>query len=435
MEVVNNSPNEQNVQEFTLKEDNELRFEVASAGDVVLELIDGKAEVFGTELILNKKYSFHPGARVAVFTWKNAVVELIGKTESAYVAEQTPMVIYVNTHAALEQLREHAESLGMQKEEARGPALMIVGPTDVGKSTVCRILCNYAVRVGRTPTFVDLDVGQGSISLPGTVGAHYIEKTADVVEGFEKKSPLVYHFGSLTPSSNIVLYDLLVKQVAEVVAKRRKLSSDANYGGVIINTCGWVKGEGYACLVNAAEQFEVDVVIVLDHERLYNELQRDLPSFVKILHQPKSGGVENRSREMRIAARNAAVHKYFYGTRSHPLYPHSFEVKFEEVAICKIGGDRLPPECLPFGMKVEDHRTKVVKVEPSPSLMHHLVSVSPCANVDQTVLTTSIMGFLVVTAVDMEKRQLTVLSPRPYPLPSKVLILSEVTFVDDKVRT
>lgn len=34
---------------------------------------------------------------------------------------------------------------------------------------------------------------QGSISLPGTVGAHYIEKTADVVEGFEKKSPLVYH--------------------------------------------------------------------------------------------------------------------------------------------------------------------------------------------------------------------------------------------------
>lgn len=74
-------------------------------------------------------------------------------------------------------------------------------------------------------------------------------------------------------------------------------------------------------------------------------------------------------------------------------------------------------------------------MEPSPSLMHHLVSVSPCANVDQTVLTTSIMGFLVVTAVDMEKRQLTVLSPRPYPLPSKVLILSEVTFVDDKVRT
>lgn len=69
-------------------------------------------------------------------------------------------IIYLNTHAALEQLREHAESVVMQQEQARGPSLMIVGPTDVGKTTVCRILCNYAVRVGRTPIFVDLDVGQ-----------------------------------------------------------------------------------------------------------------------------------------------------------------------------------------------------------------------------------------------------------------------------------
>ncbi|EJW80473.1 hypothetical protein WUBG_08617 [Wuchereria bancrofti] len=344
-------------------------------------------------------------------------------------------IIYLNTHAALEQLREHAESVVMQQEQARGPSLMIVGPTDVGKTTVCRILCNYAVRVGRTPIFVDLDVGQGSISVPGTVGALYIEKTADVVEGFDKKAPLVYHFGNLSPGSNIPLYDLLVKQLAEAISKRRKSSQDATYGGVIINTCGWVKGEGYACLVNAAEEFEVDVVIVLDHERLYNELQRDLPSFVKILHQPKSGGVENRSKEVRISSRNAFVHKYFYGTRAMPLYPHTFELSFDEVQFCKIGCERLPIECLPFGMKVDDHRTKVVPIEPSEDLIHHLVSLSMCTTIDQSVLTTNVMGFIVITAVDMEREKLTVLSPQPYPLPSKILILSEVTFIDDKERT
>jgi len=37
---------------------------------------------------------------------------------------------------------------------------MVVGPTDVGKSTVCRLLLNYAARLGRGPIFVDLDVGQ-----------------------------------------------------------------------------------------------------------------------------------------------------------------------------------------------------------------------------------------------------------------------------------
>ena len=35
-----------------------------------------------------------------------------------------------------------------------------MGPTDVGKSTLTRLLCNYAARLGRAPLFVDLDVGQ-----------------------------------------------------------------------------------------------------------------------------------------------------------------------------------------------------------------------------------------------------------------------------------
>lgn len=35
----------------------------------------------------------------------------------------------------------------------------------------------------------------------------------------------------------------------------------------------------------------VDVVLVLDHERLYLDLQRDLPSSTDIVPLPKSGGV------------------------------------------------------------------------------------------------------------------------------------------------
>lgn len=37
---------------------------------------------------------------------------------------------------------------------------MICGPVNVGKSTLTKILLNYAVRMGRRPVFVDLDVGQ-----------------------------------------------------------------------------------------------------------------------------------------------------------------------------------------------------------------------------------------------------------------------------------
>ena len=62
------------------------------------------------------------------------------------------------------------------------------------------------------------------------------------------------------------------------------------YSGCIINTCGWIKGQGYQSLLHTAQSFEADVVLVLDNERLYNDLKRDLPDFVNIILQPKSPG-------------------------------------------------------------------------------------------------------------------------------------------------
>lgn len=44
-------------------------------------------------------------------------------------------------------------------------------------------------------------------------------------------------------------------------------------------------------LTHAAQAFEVDIILVLDNERLYNELVRDMPKFVKVIFLPKSGGV------------------------------------------------------------------------------------------------------------------------------------------------
>lgn len=44
--------------------------------------------------------------------------------------------------------------------------LQIVGPTDVGKSTLCKILANYAVRMQWSPTMVDLDIGELWQALP-----------------------------------------------------------------------------------------------------------------------------------------------------------------------------------------------------------------------------------------------------------------------------
>lgn len=51
------------------------------------------------------------------------------------------------------------------------------------------------------------------VSVPGTVSALCIERPADVEEGFSVQAPLVYHFGSTTPGTNIKLYNKVKKML------------------------------------------------------------------------------------------------------------------------------------------------------------------------------------------------------------------------------
>ncbi|XP_056387452.1 polyribonucleotide 5'-hydroxyl-kinase Clp1 isoform X3 [Hyla sarda] len=413
---------------FELEKETELRLEVEGSAPVQVELVSGLAEVFGTELTKNKKYTFTPGSRAAVFTWHGCTVQLWGSPDVAYVSKDTPMLLYLNTHVGLEQMRAQAE-----REGERGPRVLVAGPSDVGKSTLCRLLLNYGVRRGRRPTLVELDVGQGSVSVPGTVGALCVERPADVEEGFSAQAPLVYHFGSTTPGTNIKLYNKLTSRLAHVFNLRCEANRRASVSGCLINTCGWVKGSGYQALIHAASAFEVDVVIVLDQERLYNDLRRDLPHFVHTLLLPKSGGASERSKECRREARDLRVREYFYGPRGS-LYPHAFEVKFSEVKVYKVGAPSIPDSCLPLGMSQEDNQLKLVPVTPGRDMAHHLLSVVPIdgGTADEGLEEKNVAGFIVITGVDTENQTLTVLSPAPRPLPKCVLLIMDIRFMDMK---
>ncbi|XP_018014894.1 protein CLP1 homolog isoform X2 [Hyalella azteca] len=417
--------------DFTLQQDSELRFEAErDAEDVSLKLLDGKAEIFGTELAPNKQYTFLPGAKVAVFTWHGCRLRLMGKTTGTYIATETPMVMYLNTHGCLERLRRNAERATRSSDEAshaRGPICMVVGPGDVGKSTLCRILLNYAVRFGRRPIYVDLDVGQSSLSVPGTLGAVLVERAASVREGFSQEAPLVYSFGDKTPSSNMTLYNILVQKMGSDIHAKMASNKKVSVSGAIINTCGWVMGDGYKSVTHIAQSFEVDLIIVLDQERLYNDLVQDIP-FIRVLYLPKSGGVVTRPRNVRATDRDERIRRYFYGLKTK-FHPHTFDVKFSHVKIYKIGAPELPASCMPCDMKVDDHRTKIVPVEPGNKVKHCLLALS-MATEPADLLTANVMGFICVVDVDESAGVLKVLSPHPKPLPDTLLLLTQTQFID-----
>lgn len=118
------------------------------------------------------------------------------------------MVTYLNVHNAIEE-----ERLKATDRNVLGPKVtnfqmrcnlkvMIVGPTDSGKTTLSKILLNYAVRKGHQPTYVDLDIGQGSITVPGMFAAVSITQPIPIgVSSFpneltmesKKSSRLHYH--------------------------------------------------------------------------------------------------------------------------------------------------------------------------------------------------------------------------------------------------
>ncbi|XP_039298625.1 protein CLP1 homolog [Nilaparvata lugens] len=421
---------------FKLDKDCELRFEIENNNEtVVLEVKAGLAEIFGTELVKGKPYHFTTGAKIAVFTYHGCTIELKGRKNISYISKETPMMTYLNCHACLDKLREKAE---LEAGGGRGPVTMVVGPADVGKSTVCRILLNYAARCGRRPVFVDLDISQGSISVPGTMGAILVERPASLEEGgFSQQAPLVFNVGSIKMQSNLPLCNIITSRLAEVVQERLHSNKKACASGIIVNTAGWIKGDGYKHLCHAAQAFEVDVVLVLDQERLYNELVRDLPKFVRVLLLPKSGGVVEQNQSSRQETRDKRVREYFYGV-SNPkgvggaiLHPHSFDVKWSDLKIFKIGAPSLPDSCMPLGMKAEDNMTKLVAVQPGPNLLHHLLAVSFASSAEEDVINSNVAGFICVTAVDTDKQTLTILSPQPRPLPATVLILCDIQFMDN----
>ncbi|XP_020272637.1 protein CLP1 homolog [Asparagus officinalis] len=170
-----------------------LRVEVGPDTQIRIRLLSGTAEIFGTELPPDTWLSIPPRHKFAVFTWNDATVELEGISDVEYVADETPMVSYVNVHAILDVRRSRAKAAASSDVgNSQGPRVIVVGPTDSGKSSLCRMLLSWASKQGWKPTFVDLDIGQGSITIPGFIAATPIEM------------PLVYFYGHTTPRPRLI---------------------------------------------------------------------------------------------------------------------------------------------------------------------------------------------------------------------------------------
>ncbi|CAK4671620.1 hypothetical protein LEN26_017597 [Aphanomyces euteiches] len=429
------------VEKITLREYSEFRFEVHGEDEVTIRLRSGTAELFGVELAKDKDYHFRK-CQLAIFTFHGCELNVQGDVASSYTSDETPMTPIVNIHAQLDQIRRQALD-----SKSAGPRVLITGPSDTGKSTVSRILLNYALRMAMKPTFVDLDVAHGSLSVPGTIAATPLEMNCLSVEDeFILTAPLAYFYGHAEVKENPELYKYQVSELAKRVDERLANDAEVNASGVIINTCNWIDSGGYQVLLHSIQAFHVDLVIVLGQDKLCSELQKDLSSSTNVIKLPRSDGVVQRSSQQRHQLRMDRFHEYFYGKRLHSTLPmqspfefspHSAEVDLDEINVYRIQDLSVSNVMLPVGQVHDMQRLRVLPADKSSELNHCMAAVShpPNAKADneddeQLLLSSSAAGFVLIKSVNVATGKMTLLVPCPGPLPSKNLIVGTLKFME-----
>ncbi|KJA27017.1 hypothetical protein HYPSUDRAFT_35536 [Hypholoma sublateritium FD-334 SS-4] len=460
---------------WDLAPESEYRFELDPEQSVSIKLVKGQAEIFGFELAEGKPYLFGFECKAALFTWRGCTIEVTGDPATDYVSDETPMRAYATLHLALEQMRVRAlcAARGSPAPDARGgaaagagtdpPRVLVLGPEHAGKTTLCKLLANYTTRAGQgwAPFLVNVDPSEGGWAAPGAVSVAPVlgpiptaspanplgtaVTTAPVSLSANALVPLVYWYGHAETKRNPLLMDRLIRNLGENVMDRFEQDSQGRSSGVIVDTpstfaSGPSSNAHRQQLIKACiDAFRINMILVVGHDKLHVEMQRTYGSLLSVVKVPKSGGVVEVDYAYRERVHNYALHTYMYGQVIRPpagitngsfggenladlvLSPSSTVINFSDLNIYRIGSDTMAPsDALPVGAVRTVSEMQPVLVNPAlpgSGLLNAVLALLAPSNPDENerydeeILDLPVVGFLIVTAIDIPKRKMTILAP------------------------
>ncbi len=207
---------------------------------------------------------------------------------------------------------EHKEVLAERhwdeaiKKALESNRILIIGAVDRGKSTFAKYLVGEFLRKGKATVFVDSDIGQSSISIPGTIGLKKIEKPEDI----GSFADLLFFVGYTTPSISIPHF---LEIFSRAIEKARSFNLP-----IVVDTTGFVSGEGRSLKVKKVEIFNPDIVIAIQKENELSELLSDIK--VPCLVLEPSSKVFPRDQQVRANYRKERLVSYFKDSKSY-LFP------------------------------------------------------------------------------------------------------------------
>jgi len=180
--------------------------------------------------------------------------------------------------------------------------LIVIGASDSGKSTLTTYLVNLALAKGIKVGVVDADIGQSDLAPPGCVGGAVIDK--QVIDLRDVRGDVLEFVGSTSPMG---IEDIVIKVVRRAVERLSNQRPDL----LLINTDGYVDGEGVEYKIRLADSLSPDLILYITTEpksRLKEKLvERFGPG--RVLTLEGAEGVE-KSHNERAERRMSQFHRY-----------------------------------------------------------------------------------------------------------------------------
>jgi len=262
-------------------------------GPASINLVEGEATVLAAPLQPNQKIMVREGKAAPVYCETESRFEIV-LGENASIVEIEGNTIPVGWCKVAEKI------LGLA--EGKNVAVMIVGGTDVGKTSFTIFLINMAIKKSLKVSVVDADIGQSDVGPPTTVGV--LEPEKYVYDLFCEKPSKIVFIGSTTPTN--------VQEKMVEVTSNLCLLNKQKFNLTILNTDGWINGEeAKNYKVNMAKKSGIDLAVVFySSEEVLGLAEKLKENGLEVFKVESSPMVKKRSREERRKLRWQSYQKY-----------------------------------------------------------------------------------------------------------------------------
>ncbi|SEN24167.1 polynucleotide 5'-hydroxyl-kinase GRC3/NOL9 [Nitrosospira multiformis] len=276
--------------------------------------------------------------------------------------------------------------------------IMVLGATDLGKSSYCRFLINRLLREGNTVSFVDADIGQKDIGPPATVTLAELETDMDFANAACRH---MYFVGHINPVAHFLPLVLGTRQLVEA----------AQGECVVVDTPGLLGGRGRVLVSFQIESLHPDVLVCLERD---DELApiRCAARHCNILRLQPSHLAAHKSRRKRRRAREEAFRAYFQDAREVGFWLEEITVQRSSLFNGKPVEDPrfVYAELLPEGLIAVAAEVASPAWEGVAVLPRNFADQLLCGVADEAG---RCLGLAIISGIDFSRKSLTLYTPVP----------------------